>query len=124
MTDAYNPPLENEVGGESPEEKTVRLNFFSDAVRAGLHSAGVDIMEQMLAQGIPDTAACMMTGACQFVAELYEETARKAGVDRQAFRHHMIASVATYFDTYCEMSVRDALAADVALPAGKGEAVQ
>lgn len=123
MTETPTAPLEEEVAGETKEEKTARLNFFSDAVRAGLHSAGADIMEQMIAQGVPDAVACILTGGCQFLAELYEETARTTGADRQKFKQHMVDSVGIYFDTYCKMSVKDALAA-AALPAGEGEQVQ
>ena len=123
MTETPTAPLEEEVAGESKEEKTARLNFFSDAVRAGLHSAGADIMEQMMAQGVPDATACILTGACQFIAELYEETANKTGADRQKFKAHMLESVGIYFDTYCEMTVKEALAS-AALPAGAGEKVQ
>lgn len=123
MTETPAAPLEEEVAGETKEEKTARLNFFSDSVRAALHATGADVMEQMMAQGIPDAAACIMTGGCQFIAELYEETGRKTGASRAMLKQHMIESVGIYFDTYCEMTVKEALAA-AALPAGKGEQVQ
>lgn len=109
MTDAIEPPVESDVAGETPEEKTVRLNFFSDAVRSGLHASALDILQQMEATGVPDAAACLMTGACQFVAEIYEETATKLGLDKAKVREHLLNSVELYFNTYCEMTVKESL---------------
>lgn len=123
MTDATTPdlPVESDVAGETQEEKTARLNFFSDAVRAGLHSSAMDILEQMEANAVPDAAACLMTGACQFLAEIYEGMATRVGADKSACKTHMLESAGLYFDTYCQMTVKESLQAATGQKAESGK---
>jgi len=102
-------PIESDIAGETKEEKTTRLNFFSDGVRAGLFASGTDILEQMEAAGVPDAASCLLTGSCRYLAEMYESLASKLGIDKSKMREHMLTSAGLYFDTFCEMSVKEML---------------
>lgn len=95
---------------ETKEQRTARLNMVADSVRGGLFASSQDILDAMKQTNVPDGPACAMTGACMFLAELYEGMARATGADRQQFRKHMLDSVAAYYDGYCEMTVKDALA--------------
>jgi TPR repeat protein len=97
--------MTEEPQDEAHDERMARLNFFSDAARAGLHSAGADILAQMNENGVREAASCVLAGACQFLAELYEQTAAQLGADKTAMRAHMVESVGMYFDTYAKMSV-------------------
>lgn len=111
MTDTPETPIESDVAGETREERTTRMNFFADSARAGLHAVGCDIIEQMETASVPDAASCMLMGACQFLAESYEGIAHEHGLDKAAMKKHMIESVSIYFDTYCQMRIKD-MAAD------------
>lgn len=100
-------PAEGDVAGETKEERTRRMNFFADAARAGLHATGCDIMEQLEAAAVPDASSCMLMGACQFVAQSYEGIAAEYGLNKADMKKHMIDAVSIYFDTYCEMRIKD-----------------
>lgn len=85
-------------------ERTARLHFHADIARAGLHDAAKDILAAMVEGQIPEPSICVITGGCQFLAELYEEVAEQTGADKAQMREHMVSSVGIYFDTYAAMT--------------------
>jgi hypothetical protein len=64
---------------EMEEARREALIFHTEACRAAMMNAALDIAQTMKENGVSEGEACLVTGAVQFAVELWDKLMRRAG---------------------------------------------
>lgn len=80
------------------------MAFNAEAARSGLFAAAIDIAEAMKKSEIPHAEAALLTGAVEFVAQLWHEVGIKAGKSPAQVRKMLEKQVRTFFIKHTKAS--------------------
>lgn len=76
------------------------MAFNAEAARSGLFAAALDISLEMKKAGIPHGEACLLTGAVEMVAQLWQQMMSAAGQPPKRSRAKLVAEIRTFFDKH------------------------
>jgi hypothetical protein len=73
------------------------LAFNTEAARAGLFAAALDIAETMKEAQVPHGESCIMTGAVEMAVQLWAQVSETAGVPRKKSRETLEKEMRRFF---------------------------
>ena len=73
------------------------MAFNSEAVRSGLFAAALDIADELRKAGVPHGEACLLTGAAEFVAQLWQQVGHKGGIPPMKTRSTLLKEINTFY---------------------------
>lgn len=76
--------------------------FNAEAARSGLFAAALDMAEAMKDSGIPNAEAALLTGAVEFVAQLWQQVGLAAGIPRATTRKLIEKELRFYLNKHAE----------------------
>lgn len=100
MTDAPTPPTEAEQDAAFKRS----MAFNAEAVRSGLFAAALDISNELKKAGVPHGEAALLTGAAEFVAQLWQQVGENGGLKPMKVRTTLLGEIKTFFGKHVRMS--------------------
>jgi hypothetical protein len=84
----------------------------SEAARAGFFAVGKDMLETMQASGkVPESAACVMTGALEMAVQLWVEVGAQVGIPPKTVKRNFQKEVGRFFRKHERLQERAKAAA-------------
>lgn len=97
MTLTKTPPPAPPTDEEQQAAFQQSMAFNSEAVRSGLFAAAMDIAGELRKAEVPQGEACLLTGAAEFVAQLWQQVAENGGLNQNKSRDLLIKEIKTFW---------------------------
>lgn len=85
---------------EKSEAERKSMAFNTEAARAGIFAAMLDIVDTMRESGIPDVEACVLTGAVEASAQLWAQVGQAAKIPRAKNRKTFEGEARRFFNKH------------------------
>lgn len=99
MTDETTPPPPEAELTEEEQQAAFRqhMAFNAEAARSGLFAAAMDIADTMNKANVAHGEACLLTGAAEMVAQLWQQVGKGTGKSSREVRQTLVKEINFFF---------------------------